>query len=196
MKRTIYAVFALLMFAACKQQQPLPEPVIDNIEVDDDSYVLDYKAQTISLNFATNAEYQFEIGADWIVHVDEESRSMESYNEHFAVAENSTSDERSTYIKIIAGDVEYMVTVVQGARPELFNLSIKHCNEHLDSPVWMGENVRGSIDWGDGDVEEYAEGASHNYATAGSHSAKFEMESADGFEIDKLGDIEHLDIAF
>ena len=73
MKRTIYAVFALLMFAACKQQQPLPEPVIDSIEVDDDSYVLDYKAQTINLNFATNAEYQFEIGADWIVHVDEES---------------------------------------------------------------------------------------------------------------------------
>lgn len=196
MKRISYLIIALILLAGCKRQQPLPEPVIDEITMDKDKYMLDYKEQVLTLEFATNAEYSFEIGADWITIVEADSRSLVSYAQSFAVAENTTQDERSTYIKIVAGEVEYMVTVTQGAKPEVFNLTIKHSAKHLDSPVWSGENVAGEVEWGDGCKDTYSEGINHDYTSEEQHSATFEMTSVDGFEIEQLGEIEHIDITY
>lgn len=196
MKRISYIIVTLILLAGCKRQQPLPEPVIDEIAMSKDNYKLDYKEQTLTLEFETNAEYRFEISADWITLIDADSRSLESYAQSFAVAENTTQDERSTYIKIVAGEVEYAVTVTQGVKPEMFNLTIKHSAMHLDSPVWSGENVGGEIEWGDGCKEAYSEGISHDYTSDEQHSAKFEMTSVDGFEIEQLGEIEHIEIAY
>lgn len=196
MKRISYLIIALILLAGCKRQQPLPEPVIDEITMDKDEYMLDYKEQVLTLEFATNAEYSFEIGADWITIVEADSRSLVSHSQSFAIAENTTQDERSTYIKIVAGEVEYTVTVTQGAKPEVFNLTIKHSAKYLDSPVWSGENVAGEVEWGDGCKDTYSEGISHDYTSEGKYSATFEMTSVDGFEIKRLGDIEHLGIAF
>lgn len=196
MKRISYLIIALILLAGCKRQQPLPEPVIDEITMDKDEYMLDYKEQVLTLEFATNAEYSFEVGADWITIVEADSRSLESHSQSFAIAENTTQDERSTSIKIVAGEVEYTVTVTQGAKPEVFNLTINHSAKHLDSPVWSGENVGGEVEWGDGSREAYSEGISHDYASEGQHSAKFEMICVDGFEIEQLGEIEHIDITY
>ena len=79
---------------------------------------------------------------------------------------------------------------------DVLNLTLVHSSEQLDAPMWYGEGVRGQVDWGDGAVEEYADGLSHDYATDDKHSAKFEMERVDGFEIKRLGDIEHLNIEY
>lgn len=196
MKRIFYLLVILLFLAACKRPQPLPEPIIDEIVMDEDYYELDYSEQILTLEFKTNAEYSFEIGAEWITLIDNDSRTLEVCSQSFAIAENATQDERSTYIKIVAGEVEYTVTVTQGVKPEMFNLTIQHSTMHLDTPVWRGENVSGDIEWGDGSKEPYAEGISHDYASEQKRSAKFEMENVEGFEIERLGDIEHLVIAF
>lgn len=79
MKRISYIIVTLILLAGCKRQQPLPEPVIDEIAMSKDNYKLDYKEQTLTLEFETNAEYRFEIGADWITLIDADSRSLESY---------------------------------------------------------------------------------------------------------------------
>ncbi|MBR2428744.1 MAG: BACON domain-containing protein [Alistipes sp.] len=195
MKRVLYIVVALILLAGCKKHKPLPEPVIDEITMEEDKYQLDYKGQTLTLEFETNAEYSFEIGDDWITLLDD-SRAMVGYSQSFVVAENNSADTRSTYIKIIAGKVEYTVTVEQAGCPELFNLIIRHSTNSLDSPEWVGEKVEGYVDWGDGCEDTYSEGVSHDYTSEGKYSATFEMEGVDGFEIKRLGDIEHLGIAF
>lgn len=196
MKNTLYVVLFLLLFVGCKKDKPLPEPVIDNIEMDKDCYELDYKEQILTLEFlATNAQQRFEIGADWITLI-EDSRAAKSYSQSFAVSENESSDMRSTYIKIFVGDVEYRVVVEQAARPEMLHLMIRHNTKHLYSPLWEGSNLRGSIDWGDGIREEYDEGIDHYYSSDAKYDARFEMENATGFRIEQLGNLEHLEIAF
>lgn len=195
MRKILYIFVVLALLAGCKRENPLPEPEVDNIEMDADNYQLDYREQTLTLEFATNAEYRFEIGADWITPI-ETSRAMESHTQNFTVAENTTTDLRSTYIKIVAGEVEYSVTVVQSAKAEMFNLTLRHSAKHLQSPEWRGENVSGKVDWGDGITESYNEGLTHDYTSDGKYSAKFEMENIEGFEIKRLGDIEHLDIEY
>lgn len=193
MKKILYIFVVLALFAGCKTDKPLSEPVIDEIEMEEDVYQLDYTEQMLTLEFKTNAEYSFEIGAEWITLM-EGSRAMESYTQSFAVAANDSADVRSTYIKIIAGEVEYTVTVEQAGKPETFHLTLKHSQKHLQSPEWSGESVRGEVDWGDGTKEAYNDGMSHSYTSDGQYKAKFEMVDVEGFEIEKLGDIEHLDI--
>lgn len=195
MRKILYIFVVLSLLAGCKRDKPLSEPNIDTIEMATDKYQLDYREQILTLEFKTNAEYCFEIGADWIV-LTEDSRSMESYEQSFVVAENRTSDLRSTYIRVVAGEVEYMVTIEQSAKAETFNLTLRHSTQHLNSPEWSGENVRGKVDWGDDTKEEYTEGLSHDYPSSGRYSAMFEMENVEGFEIKRLGDIEHLDIEY
>lgn len=194
MRKILYISVVLALFVGCNTDKPLPEPVIDEIVMDEDKYQLDHTEQTLTLEFRTNAEYRFEIGAEWITPM-EDSRAMESYTQSFAVAANDSADMRSTYIKIIAGEVEYTVTVEQAGKPETFHLTLKHSQKQLQSPEWSGESIRGEVDWGDGTTEEYKEGINHTYTSEGQYKAKFEMENIEGFEIEQLGDIEHLDIA-
>lgn len=194
MRKIFYILMPVLLMVGCQGDKPISEPEVDNIEMGSDNYQLDYEAQTLTLEFATNAEYSFEIGAEWITLV-EHSRAMKSYTQSFAITENDSADVRSTYIKIIAGEVEYTVTVEQAGRPEMFHLTLKHSMKQLQSPEWSGDSVRGEVEWGDGTKEAYKEGLAHDYAADGKYSAKFEMENVDGFEIERLGDIEHFDIA-
>lgn len=194
MRKILYISVVLALFVGCKSDKPLPEPVIVEIVMDEDKYQLDHTGQTLTLEFRTNAQYSFEIGAEWITPM-EDSRAMESYTQSFAVAANDSADMRSTYIKIIAGEVEYTVTVEQAGKPEMFHLTLKHSQKQLQSPEWSGESIRGEVDWGDGTTEEYKEGISHTYTSDGQYKAKFEMENIEGFEIEQLGDIEHLNIA-
>lgn len=76
-----------------------------------------------------------------------------------------------------------------------FGLTIRHSMSYLCSPEWCGDAPQGSVDWGDGTVEEYRVGVEHRYTADGQYEATFEMTAVDGFEIKQLGDIEHLNIA-
>lgn len=84
----------------------------------------------------------------------------------------------------------------EGVKVDVLNLTLRHSNEELVAPVWYGEDVRGQVDWGDGTQEEYSDGLSHDYPSSGTYSAMFEMENVGGFEIQRLGDLEHLTIEY
>jgi hypothetical protein len=74
-------------------------------------------------------------------------------------------------------------------------VTIGHRNKSMASPEWGGEAVSGTINWGDGTTEEYAEGAKHDYADDENHTATFTMSGATSFEIEKIGEMESLTIA-
>lgn len=191
---TILSLLALVA-VGCKSEKPLPELVIDSLDVVEDDFELSYEAQVITLNFATNAEYSFELGAEWITLA--ESRSDVNYGVCFAVAENTSSDERSSYIKVLAGDAEAIIPVIQRGAPERMTLKLTHTNATLATPVWYGNEVSGRVKWGDGSCDSYAEGIEHDYSFDGStaHEALFDMRGAEGFHILSIGDISDIEIA-
>ncbi len=193
---TIISILALVAMG-CKSEKPLPlpEPVVDTLDVVEDSFDVSYEAQTIELNFATNVEYSFEVGAEWITLV--ESRSVESYKVCFTIAENLSRDERSSYIKIDAGDVEAKIPVLQRGAPERMTLKLTHTDATLAMPMWYGDAVSGRVEWGDGSSDSYAEGLEHDYASDGSisYDALFDMCGAEGFHIPAIGDISDIEIA-
>ena len=194
MKKYLYILAALVFVVGCHKPAPTPTPEPDKLELVAKRYELSYEAQTLELKFDTNAEYSFELSAEWIK-LEEGSRSqgMKSYTARFAVEENTSKKERVAYILILAGEAEQTITIVQGAMPERMTLQLDHTNATLSSPKWRGDAVAGSINWGDGTEQSYVEGASHSFSGT-KQSTKFDMRGATGFKIEHIDNIDNIEI--
>lgn len=194
MKKYLYILAALVFVVGCHKPAPTPTPGPDQLELVAKMYELSYEAQTLELKFDTNAEYSFELSADWIK-LEEGSRSqgMKSYTTRFAVEENTSKKERVAYILILAGEAEQTITITQNAMPERMTLQLDHSNAILSSPKWRGDAVTGSISWGDGTEQSYAEGASHSFSGAKQRTI-FDMRGATGFKIEHIDNIDNIEI--
>lgn len=194
MKKYLYILAFLLFVVGCHKPAPTPTPEADAIETTVKRYELSYEAQTMELKFDTNAEYSFELSAEWIK-LEEGSRSqgMKSYTVRFAVEENTSKKERVAYILILAGEAEQTITIVQGAMPERMTLQLDHSNTTLSSPKWRGDAVTGSISWGDGTEQSYAQDASHSFSGAKQRTI-FDMRGATGFKIEHIDNIDNIEI--
>lgn len=194
MKKYLYILVLLLFVVGCHKPAPTPTPEADAIETTVKRYELSYEAQTMELKFDTNAEYSFEFSAEWIK-LEEGSRSqgMKSYTVRFAVEENTSKKERVAYILILAGEAEQTITIVQGAMPERMTLQLDHSNATLSSPKWRGDSVTGSISWGDGTEQSYAQDASHSFSGAKQRTI-FDMRGATGFKIEHIDNIDNIEI--
>lgn len=194
MKKYLYILVAFVFVVGCHKPAPTPTPEADAIETTVKKYELSYEAQTLELKFDTNAEYSFELSAEWIK-LEEGSRSqgMKSYTVRFAVEENTSKKERVAYIIILAGEAEQTITIVQGAMPERMTLQLDHSNAILSSPKWRGDAVTGSISWGDGTEQSYVEGASHSFSGAKQRTI-FDMRGATGFKIEHIDNVDNIEI--
>lgn len=194
MKKYLYILVLLLFVVGCHKPAPTPTPEADAIETTVKRYELSYEAQTMELKFDTNAEYSFELSAEWIK-LEEGSRSqgMKSYTVRFAVEENTSKKERVAYILILAGEAEQTITIVQGTMPERMTLQLDHSNTTLSSPKWRGDAVTGSISWGDGTEQSYAQDASHSFSGAKQRTI-FDMRGATGFKIEHIDNIDNIEI--
>ena len=194
MKKYLYILAVLVLVVGCHKPAPTPTPEPDQLELVAKMYELSYEAQTLELKFDTNAEYSFELSADWIK-LEEGSRSqgMKSYTVRFAVEENTSKKERVAYILILAGEAEQTITIVQDAMPECMTLQLDHANATLSSPKWRGDAVTGSISWGDGTEQSYVEGVSHSFSGAKQRTI-FDMRGATGFKIEHIDNIDNIEI--
>lgn len=194
MKKYLYILAALVFVVGCHKPAPTPTPEPDQLELVAKMYELSYEAQTLELKFDTNTEYSFELSADWIK-LEEGSRSqgMKSYTVRFAVEENTSKKERVAYILILAGEAEQTITIVQDAMPERMTLQLDHSNAILSSPKWRGDAVTGSISWGDGTEQSYAQGVSHSFSGAKQRTI-FDMRGATGFKIEHIDNIDNIEI--
>lgn len=75
-------------------------------------------------------------------------------------------------------------------------LRLTHHDIGKFSALYMhGENVFGTIKWGDGGSETFYDGISHDYTTAGSHSLMLETWNSTGFELRNVKAVQTIDIS-
>lgn len=197
MRRVLFIAAALLVVVAgCKNRDKnivVTPPT--SLEVDATEMSVSCEAQKAQFEVVCNAEFDVEIEAEWLrlYNIREEEGAKIVV---VSIEENETSEARSAEVVIVAGELRHAVTITQsGAMVTSMEVTIGHSNQHMSSPKWGGEAVSGTINWGDGSVEAYAEGATHDYADAESHTAVFTMSGTSSFEIEAIGDMESLTIA-
>lgn len=200
MKRVLFiAAVLLVMVAGCKNRDKnivVTPPT--SLEVGATEMSVSCEAQKAQFEVVCNEEFDVEIEAEWLrlynIREEEEAKIVVVSIE--ANEANEAAEARSAEVVIVAGELRHVVTITQsGAVVTSMEVMIGHCNQHMSSPKWGGEAVSGTINWGDGSVEAYAEGAMHDYADAESHTAVFTMSGASSFEIEAIGDMESLTIA-
>ena len=63
------------------------------------------------------------------------------------------------------------------------------------SPIMNGDNVFGTIKWGDGSSDSYEDGIQHTYETSGAHQILVESWNSIGFHLKNILGIEMIDIS-
>ena len=202
MKRFLLMIAIVAVCAGCqyldKEIDKKPNPDIEGepeaeteLEVDKSEFMLDYTAQSVEIAIRANQLFEVKVSAEWITYAIAGSGDRVV----LSVAENTTAESRSAEIVNIASDIIRTVTVVQGVKPEMISLLLEHRSTHLEAPTWGGSDVKGVVDWGDGTIEEFREGMSHDYIDVQKHSAQFDVEGATTFYIELIGDIESVTIS-
>lgn len=197
MKRVLFIVAALLVMAVgCKNRDKevvvIPSTTLD---VETTEVNISHEAQKVEVEVVCNEEFDVEIEAEWLRLynvLEEQGKSVVVVS----IEANEAAEERSAEVVVVAGELRHAITLTQsGVVVTSMEVAIGHRNQMLASPKWSGEAVRGSINWGDGVTEEYAEGVVHEYANDDTHTALFTMSGTTSFEIERIGDMESLTIA-
>ncbi len=196
MRRVLFIAVALLVVVAgCKNRSNEVVPPRTTLEVGATEMSVSCEAQKAQFEVVCNEAFDVEIEAEWLrlYNIREEEGAKIVV---VSIEANDTAEARSAEVVIVAGELRHVVTITQsGAVATSMEVAIGHSNQHMSSPKWGGEAVSGTINWGDGSVEAYAEGATHDYADAESHTAVFTMSGTSSFEIEAIGDMESLTIA-
>ena len=198
MRRVLFIAAALLMVAVgCKNRDntivPTPET---NLVVETTELSVSHEAQKVEIEVLCNEEFDVEEQVFWLAVTNVRDGENETKVIVLNVLANESEEARSAEVVIVAGNVKHTVTITQSGMVAIsMEVVIVHRNQIFTSPMWGGEAVSGSINWGDDTAEEYAEGAMHEYADSESHAATFTMSGATSFEIEKIGDMESLTIA-
>ena len=96
----------------------------------------------------------------------------------------------------VSCDGEIVISVSSPAKQPRMELVVGHSGATLGSPQWVGSNISGTIDWGDGSSEKYDEGIKHSYDGQGEYNALFDMSGPIGFKIGQLGEIDSIEITY
>ena len=96
----------------------------------------------------------------------------------------------------VSCDGEIVISVSSPAKQPRMELVVGHSGATLGSPQWVGSNISGTIDWGDGSSEKYDEGIKHSYEAEGEYNALFDMSGTIGFKIEQLGEIDSIKISY
>lgn len=194
---TIAIGSALLFVSGCRNVDE-PATVEPELSVATPEVLLPSEGGDFDVVVVANIDYRVEVesaAAEW-VHSVESDAAAHSYRFH--VDANETFEPREGEVRISACDhaeVWCSVKIRQAeSRVPRLSLALRHSQTELCSPTWQGEAPSGVIDWGDGNSEDYVEGATHSYASEGEHTATFDMRDASSFTIKRMGSITDLDI--
>ena len=196
MRRILFIAATLLVtVVGCKNRGNEVVAPSTTLEVGATEMSVSCEAQKAQFEVVCNDAFDVEIESEWLRLynvLEEQGKSVVVVS----IEANETAEERSAEVVVVAGELRHVVTITQsGAVATSMEVAIGHRNQHMSSPKWGGEAVSGTINWGDGSVEAYAEGITHDYADSKSHTAVFTMSGTSSFEIECIGDMESLMIA-
>lgn len=189
MSRLIVLMAALLLAIGCKDNnvdKPVDNPTL---ELETEAIELDYREQRVEIGIKTELDVDVAEEVLWITVIGVEDGKVK-----LSVKENSSESAREADVLITSGEHSCTLHITQRPKPDVMLLKLGHRATLLDSPIWGGDNISGSVDWGDGSTEQYQEGISHQYPDNKERTAVFEIERATSFEIEQLGEIESVEI--
>lgn len=154
-----------------------------------------------TLEFAVNANVDFEVvipsDCRWIQYEDP-TKALEEFPVKLVVdpREDDSYDHRQAVVSFVYESVEQTVTVIQYGRQDPSVLRITHQSGEFTLPELGGTNfLFGTVSWGDGQSEDYAQGLSHTYDNpTARHTVVLDAPGAEEFTLKVLTGVTDLDL--
>lgn len=149
---------------------------------------------SIKLNHTSvNYVYEFETSSDWVTIA--ETKSMKSDSLILNIQKNQSKKQRDAVLIFRSqetDDQEYL-TIIQSGAPDEYR--IVHSNNEYDIPELNGEDISGTVDWGDGsDGEEYSPYMTHHYSMEGEYTVSILSRNATGFKMPDIINITRIEL--
>lgn len=164
------------------------------IVVAQDKYRIHSEAKNWDLTINTNVEFEAVSSADWLKVTPVNSRGLVEKKLSLSAEANISADAREATVTLTGEGLVQTIHVVQIGKTDRIKLVVKHEEETFVTPTMEGENAFGTTDWGDGTIENYANGRAYTYKEGGQKQATFDVYGVKTFTIDKLGSISSLTI--
>lgn len=166
------------------------------VSLTDHSIDIDASSRIITIDLKSNIRYSCEIveGNDWIEEIT--SKSLQTYTHSFSVSENTDRTSREALIVFESENtgIREEFKVIQSGK--LSVLKIWHENISYAVPYFTGEDISGTVEWGDGQKEDYAASTTgHTYQDFGTKEVTFTLSNAESFRIDCVDGIRRIDLS-
>lgn len=177
-----------------RQTVTVRQKQLDKLTVDGAKKLVPADAGTFTVNVGSNISYEVSIPADatWVRRASTKAYVTEELAFEFDA--NYTTSQRQTDITFSGSGITCVLTLYQEAgKPDVFAFS--HNNASVSAPLVEGDDIRGTIDWGDGSNEEYAYPLEHVYATDEMHKVVVSVFGATSISLSGAYNVESVDIS-
>ena len=190
MKYIVLLAFPMLMLGACSGE----DVVGPSLSLTSSSLSIKEDGGTVDLKFASTMDWTAKSNQSWCK-LSQNSGSAGDYTLKLTVSPNPTFYSREAVITLKTETASEQVIIIQTACGAV-TLVIKHKGAKFIAPAFEVLNslyVKGTIRWGDGQSEDYANSASHSYADNKEHSISFDLTDVGAVEFSDVVGITEID---
>ena len=166
----------------------------DAIVVALNEYTVEAFTSELAFEIQTNVEIEVGTTVDWI-HYGTESRALESLPLSFRIDDNFSLEPRKGFIQITSGELKQEIKIVQQGRVDYNTVQILHTNWNFVIPTITGNKVLGTIQWGDGQEEEYRAKSTHPYAEGKEYLLQLNVWGAEEIYFPNIEGIIEIDLS-
>lgn len=164
----------------------------DVIIVAKNEYKIGSPETVLNFKVSTNIDFEVESSVNWIKYVPA-TKGLKDVEVKFNIGENTASEQREGIITISNGDKKQQIKVIQEGKAQYVNIVV-NCSS-FTIPKFHGNNVSGTIRWGDGSESEYKEDAKHEYSIFDTYEVVFRMNNVTEVELPDIVGIKELDFS-
>ena len=175
LKYILFVMIPVCCFSSCSDES---EPVViePSIELLDDKgiYTIEEKGGTINVKFTSAMEWTASSNLDWCK-LSETSGDAGTITLTLTVEPNEDFDGREAVVTLRSKQITEKFLVKQMERGAV-QVSMKHTNwDYFTLPVFSGNNLNGTIYWGDGKQEDLQKDAAHQYEEEKEYNVTVEL---------------------
>lgn len=170
----------------------------DALVVANKEYTLESDATTLTFKVNTNVnELKIGTNVSWIHLPESKARAMVEVPLSFEIDENTTNKTREGVITVSLtnDDLRQVIMVSQKGKIIKSLVSIIHSNMNMMIPIITGQNVSGTVNWGDDKQEEYKSDLVHRYTEEKQYTLVLDVIGADNIEVPSLEGVIELDLS-
>lgn len=168
---------------------------VNAIIIAKDEYNVEYTGDTLNFLVSTNTNLEISSDVSWIQQIDvEETKGLEEIPLSFAISRNTSMNERTGIITLSAEGVSQTIKIIQGGNTDVMNITFTHNAQSMTSPTVFGEDVSGTIDWGNSTEESYEKYLTHKYDDTSSKNVSINVVNATGVKFNSIKSISSIDI--